>query len=315
MAIKIFKVLITAPWFTEEYLTKLKEDFIVDINPNERWYKEGELLGIISEYDGIIAGLDPFTDKVLKKASKLKIIARRGIGYDKVDLETCKMKNINLTNTPVPEEHEAVAEFTLGAILDITRNITFSSLSLKGRSWQRQKFLGRSLKDMTIGILGLGNIGLRVAEILRSLGSSIIYSDPFVETNRFTRVDIKELFKTSDLVSIHVPKNEGTIALIDKSLLSLMKRGSYLVNTARAEVINMTDLEMFVKNGTIASVALDVFPSEPPENYKFIGNSEVLATPHIAAFTKSSFNSIDKICYTNVVSVLLKKKEPEFRIV
>lgn len=315
MAIKIFKVLITAPWFTEEYLTKLKEDFIVDINPNERWYKEDELLGIISEYDGIIAGLDPFTDKVLKKASKLKIIARRGIGYDKVDLETCKMKNINLTNTPVPEEHEAVAEFTLGAILDITRNITFSSLSLKGRSWQRQKFLGRSLKDMTIGILGLGNIGLRVAEILRSLGSSIIYSDPFVETNRFTRVDIKELFKTSDLVSIHVPKNEGTIALIDKSLLSLMKRGSYLVNTARAEVINMTDLEMFVKNGTIASVALDVFPSEPPENYKFIGNSEVLATPHIAAFTKSSFNSIDKICYTNVVSVLLKKKEPEFRIV
>jgi phosphoglycerate dehydrogenase-like enzyme len=287
----------------------------VDINPNERWYNEDELLGIISEYDGIIAGLDPFTDKVLKKASRLKIIARRGIGYDKVDLETCKMKNITLTNTPVPEEHEAVAEFTLGAILDITRNITFSSLSLKGRSWQREKFLGRSLKDMTIGILGLGNIGIRVAEILRSLGSSIIYSDPFVENNRFTRVDVKELFKTSDLVSIHVPKNEDTIGLIDKSLLSLMKRGSYLVNTARAEVLNMADLETFVKNGTIASVALDVFPTEPPNDYAFIRESRVLATPHIAAFTRSSFNSIDRICYTNIVNVLLKEKEPRFRII
>ena len=315
MAIKIFKVLITAPWFTEEYLTKLKEDFIVDMNPNERWYKEDELLGIIGEYDAIIAGLDPFTDGILKKANRLKIIARRGIGYDKVNLETCKMKNIILTNTPVPEEHEAVAEFTLGAILDITRNITFSSVSLKGRSWQRQKFLGRGLKDMTIGILGLGNIGLRVAEILRSLGSSIIYSDPFVENDRFNKVDIKELFMTSDLVSIHIPKNEDTIGLINKSLFSLMKRGSYLVNTARAEVLNMTDLEMFVKNGTIASVALDVFPSEPPDNYNFIENGRVLATPHVAAFTESSFKSIDKICYTNVVNVLLKEREPEFRII
>ncbi len=307
--------MITSPWFTKEYLTKLKADFIVDINPNERWYREDELLEIIGEYDGIIAGLDPYTDKVLRKASKLKIIARRGIGYDKIDLETCRMKNIILTNTPVPKEHEAVAEFTLGAILDITRNITFSSISLKGRSWQRKKFLGRSLKDMTIGILGLGNIGTRVAEILTSLGSNVIYCDPFVQNNRFTRVDIKELFKTSDLISIHVPKNEETTGLIDRSLLSLMKKGSYLVNTARAEVVNNADLEMFVKNGTIASVALDVFSFEPPENYDFIENSRVLATPHIAAFTESSFNSIDEICYTNVVNVLLKGKDPVFRIV
>ena len=100
MAIKIFKVLITAPWFTKEYLTKLKADFIVDINPNERWYREDELLEIIGEYDGIIAGLDPYTDKVLRKASKLKIIARRGIGYDKIDLETCRMKILFLLTLP-----------------------------------------------------------------------------------------------------------------------------------------------------------------------------------------------------------------------
>ena len=291
------------------------EDFIVDVNPKERWYNEEELIEIISEYDGVIAGLDPFTDRVLRNASRLKVIARRGIGYDKVNLDTCRMKNIILTNTPVRDEHEAVAEFTLGAILDITRNIAFSSNSLKGESWQRHKFLGTGLKDMTIGILGLGNIGLRIAEILRSLGSTIIYSDPYVKNDNFTRVDVEELFRNSDLVSIHIPKNADTVDLVDKSLLSLMKMGSYLVNTARAEVLNMADLETFVKNGTIASVALDVFPTEPPNDFVFIRESRVLATPHIAAFTRSSFNSIDRICYTNIVNVLLKKEEPEFRIV
>jgi D-3-phosphoglycerate dehydrogenase len=315
LAIDILKILITAPWFTESYLSKLREDFIVDVNPNERWYKEEELMEIIGRYDGIIAGLDPFTDKVLQNASKLRVIARRGIGYDKINLDTCRMKNIILTNTPVPQEHEAVAEFTVGVILAITRNIASSSVSLKSESWQRYRFLGIGLKDMTIGILGLGNIGLRVANILKSLGSTIIYSDPFVKNDSFARVDIKELFMNSNLVSIHIPKNADTVGLIDKSLLSLMKKGSYLVDTARAEVLNMTDLETFVKNGTIASVALDVFPTEPPNDFVFIRDSRVLATPHIAAFTRSSFDSIDSVCYTNIVNVLLKRKEPKYRII
>ena len=141
---KKYKILITSPWFTQKYLEELEKHFTVVRNNMLRWFNEDELIEIISEYDAIIAGLDPFNKRVLEKAKNLKIIARRGIGFDTVDINYCKEHGIIVTNTPVQEEHKAVAEFTVGLIFDLIRNITRSVISLKEGSWERAKFFNET---------------------------------------------------------------------------------------------------------------------------------------------------------------------------
>ncbi|OWP56353.1 MAG: hypothetical protein B2I17_06470 [Thermoplasmatales archaeon B_DKE] len=309
------RVLITSPWFSPALLNRLEENFDVRANHMERWFTEDELCSIIGEFDAVIAGLDPFTSRVLENASNLKLIARRGIGFDTIDLLTCKRMGVKVTNTPVQEEETAVAEFTFSLILNLTRNISRSSYSLKSGSWQREKYLGKGIGEITVGILGLGHIGSRVAELVHKMGGLVIYYDPYVNSKTFRKANLTELFKESDIVSIHAPKTQETINMINREHFSLMKKGSHLINTSRAEIINMHDLEWAVNNGTIASVALDVFAKEPPEIDDFLISDNVLVTPHIAAFTEKSFSKIDEICCNNVEKVILNGVEPDYRIV
>jgi D-3-phosphoglycerate dehydrogenase len=306
------KVLITAPWFTKQYLDLLKERFDVTANSMKRWFTEEELLGIISDYQAVIAGLDPFTSKVIERAHNLKIIARRGIGYDNIDVESCKRRQIVVTNTPVPEEHQAVAEFTVGLILDAAKNITRSSNSLKSGSWERGAFQGRNIKGMTIGIVGLGNIGRMVAKIISAFGANVIYYDPYVKNPKFSAVDIDELFSKADVVSIHLPKTVETDHLIKSDLLDKMKQGSIIVNTSRSIAVVQEDLLKALRSGRI-SAALDVFDQEPPlHNDPLLELENVVATPHIAGLSVESFNAIDETCVNNVISVLKGRKAPKF---
>jgi len=306
------RILITAPWFTSFYLNKLKEHFIVDVNRMERWYTEDELSAMIYNYDGIIAGLDPFTKDVLSKAKNLKIIARRGIGVDNIDLEYCSSNNIVVTNTPIYIEHRAVAEFTLGLILDATRNITRSCISLKSGSWKRAEFLGKSLEGLTVGILGFGNIGKTLAELLNKLGTMIQYYDPYVKDSDFIRVNLEELFSNSDVISILAPLTSETRKLVNDKLLSKMKYGSIIINVSRGEIIDYGAIMKYVKSGHISCVATDVYDIEPPINRDFILNDRVICTPHIAAFAEDAFNEIDRICTENLIDLLINGNPPSY---
>ncbi len=311
---KKYKILITSPWFTQKYLEELEKHFTVVRNNMLRWFNEDELIEIISEYDAIIAGLDPFNKRVLEKAKNLKIIARRGIGFDTVDINYCKEHGIIVTNTPVQEEHKAVAEFTVGLIFDLIRNITRSVISLKEGSWERAKFLGRSLNNLTIGIIGLGNIGSTVASMLQSLGAKIMYYDPYVSDNKFLKVDLKDLFKLSDVVTIHAPLTNETLKLINNEIISLMKPDSYIVNVSRGEILDTESIVKAIKDKRLAAVAMDVFDQEPPENKDLLLNDKIICTPHIAAFSKEAFDKIDRICTKNVINVLIEHKEPDFKV-
>ena len=309
------KVLITAPWFTKSCLEDLKRNFDVTQNRKKTWFTEGELIEIIGQFDAVIAGLDDFTPSVIQKASNLKIIARRGIGYDKIDLPSCRDRGILVSNTPVPEEHLAVAEFAVGLILDVIRNITPSHTSLQNKSWEREAFVGRDLANSTIGILGLGNIGSTTARILKAIGAQVIYCDPYVNDSKYRKVDLDTLFRESDVVSVHLPKTHETMGLVNASRLSLMKKGSFLVNTSRGEVLNDADIVSALDNGILRGVATDVFSEEPPEHCVLLYRDDVIATPHIAAFSENSFLHIDTICVENVTNVLLNGTLPKFRIV
>lgn len=310
-----YKILVTAPWFTDHYLTVLEKDFDVTTNTMKRWFTENELKNIISEYDGIIAGLDPFNRDVLSRAKKLKIIARRGIGVDNIDLQYCKEHGIIVTNTPIPEEHVAVAEFTLGLILDAIRNITRSVISLKSGSWERKAFLGRTLRGIVIGIIGLGNTGRSLADMLKLLGATVVYYDPFVFDKDFQRVDLKTLFEISDVISINAPLNENTRRLIGKDLISLMKPRSYIVDVSRGQILNIDDVLQALDEGKLEGLALDVYDIEPPMNPRLLSHEKVICTPHIAAFSVEAFDKIDNICTKNIIKTLLYNEEPTFRVI
>lgn len=319
---KKYKVLITAPWFTKNNLETLMKYFDVTLNDKGRWLTEDELMSIISDYDAVIAGLDPFTANVLERASKLRIIARRGIGYDNIDLTKAKERGIYVTNTPIPNEVNAVAEFTISLILALTRYVVKShELMRKDPALAyrvRDSFLGKELDEMVIGIIGLGNIGSRVAEKLKLLGvKEIIYYDPYVNNPTYRRVnDLIELFSSSDVVTIHTPLTNETRGMINYEVLSRAKRGIFIVNTARAEVIVKEDLIRAIEEGIVAGAALDVFYKEPPDsNDYFMRSDKVIVTPHIAAFTERAFNDIDRICVENVIKVLIRNEEPNYRVV
>jgi len=306
------EILITAPWFTKECLERLKERFSVTTNILKRWFTEHELIDIIAHYDAVIAGSDPFTAAVVEKADKLKIIARRGIGYDNIDLAACKRRQILVTYAPIPEEHQAVAEFTVALMLDLTKNITRSNNSLRKGSWEREAFRGANIKGKTVGIVGLGHIGRIVARTISAFGANVIYHDPYVSCSEFKAVDLLELFSAADIVSVHVPKTNETEHLITSKLLGRMKPGSFFVNTSRSTAVVHDDLLMAIRSRRIAAAAIDVFDQEPPLHEPLLGLDNVVTTPHIAGLTSEAFSAIDNLCVNNVIKALEGKGKLEF---
>ena len=309
--IRLARVLVTAPYFSERHLRTLRERFDVDNDPLGRWFTEGELLASISKYDAVIAGLDPFPRSVIEKAERLKIIARRGIGFDKIDLAACKARGIFVTNTPVPDEHQSVAEFAVALLLDASKNVTRSVNSLRKGSWERRAFIGRNIEGMTVGIVGLGNVGKRVARLVTAFGAKVVYHDPYVDSEEFKAVSMEELFSSADAVSVHLIRTRETEGLIGAELLGRMKPGSVLINTSRSEVVASEALRSAVASGKLTA-GLDVFEREPPGDDPLLGFENVLPTPHIAAYTAESFDDIDGACAGNVVKVLEKGERPDF---
>jgi D-3-phosphoglycerate dehydrogenase len=315
------KVLIADEWFSDQHLVRLQNHFDVTCNTKRRWFTENELLDIIGDYDAVVAGQEPYTTKVLTKAKKLKLIARRGIGYDNIDLETAKRLRICVTNTPVQEEYDAVAELTIVLILDLLRRTVFACEYLRSSSykstrlWKRENFFGKGIRDSCIGIVGLGNIGRLVAKRATTLGSTVIYSDPYVEEPSLKRVPLGQLFEQADVVTIHVRSNEETRGMITYDLLSRMKEGSYLVNTARPDVVKTEDLKLALRRGILAAAAIDVFDTEPPMDDELLNMGNALVTPHIAGFTLTSLDRIDGTCSENLMAVLLNKGTLRNRVV
>lgn len=283
----------------------------------KRWYTEKEIIKIIGRYDAVIAGLDPFTANVLKESSNLKLIARRGIGYDNIDVKAARELGIKVSTTPIPEEHASVAEFTITLMLSLLRNITFANASLKTGSWEREKFVGKGMTDVSIGVVGLGHIGRRVAQMAERLGAKVTYYDPYVQDQEFRSVaTLAELFEHSDLVTLHVPHTSETHEMVNSTVLERMKHGSYLVNTCRAEVVNTRDFKRALRDGTLAAAALDVFEEEPPSKTDpLLRIRNLIVTPHIAAGTLASFSKMDEICVDSVIRVLVENEEPQFRVV
>jgi D-3-phosphoglycerate dehydrogenase / 2-oxoglutarate reductase len=269
-----------------------------------------EVRDMLQDMDAVIAGTEPYDRETIEKADKLKVISRVGIGLDNIDFEACLKQGIKVANTPEAPS-DAVADLTVAQIVNLLRSIHISNQSVKNGIWKR--ITGDSIRQIKIGILGVGRIGGRVINRLQPFGANIIAcdtNDKVIDRYRvkqrykdITWVDKDTLFKESDLISIHIPLNDKNYHFVGLSELSAMKKGSYLINTSRGSVVNEKDLESCLINKHLDGAALDVFEKEPYDGC-MINMENVLLTAHLSSSDKLSRYLMELGAVENCIKLL-----------
>ena len=251
--------------------------------------KTEELISNIVDTDIVVIRSSTKINKdILQEANKLKIIARCGVGIDNIDIEEATNKEIYVTNSP-NANIISVAELTIGLIISAARNIHTSNNSLKDKNWDRNKFLGTELYKKQLGLIGFGKAAREVAKRLTAFGMDIVFYDPYVDVSvdEANKVELDELLKTSDVISIHVVKNEETKNMINDEKLNLIKKGGILVNTSRGGIVD--EVALFQRSSDdVIFAGLDVFSKEPPDINKTFSTSNIVTTPHLGASTQEA---------------------------
>jgi len=253
-----------------------------------------ELARIIGEHDGlIIRSGTKVTAEILVNPGKLKGIARAGVGVDNIDIPEATRKGIIVMNTPGGNTLSA-AEHTMALILAMSRNVIPACNSLKDGAWDRKKYMGNQLNNKVLGLIGLGRIGMAVAQMAKGFNMKVLGYDPFAAPTDAEKSgvevteDLDRIYKEADYISVHVPRNEQTVNMIGAEQLEMMKPTVRLVNCARGGIINEDALYEALANKRIAGAALDVFPKEPPENTRFTELDNCIVTPHLGASTEEA---------------------------
>ncbi len=282
----------------------LEQQFELTMRP----YLDGqELLDAVPGYEVILMRVDQFiTRQVIEKADKLKIIAVASIGLDHIDRQAAAERGILVFNIPGGSS-QSVAEHAVGLILNITKKIAWANSDLKTGNWDRVKYRGWELEGKTLGIVGIGQIGMRVARLALAFGMKVIANDPYVRimydpnvwdgetpSNRIDLVSLEELLGRSDVVTLHCPLNEETRHLISARELAMMQPHAYLINTARGPVVDERALRNALLEKRIAGAAVDVFDCEPTRGVPFetplqdLDDSICILSPHLAGVTQES---------------------------
>lgn len=267
-------------------LNRLKESgYNVVLNPHGRKLTETEAIELVEAHKpvGILAGVEPMTHAVMATHAGLRAVARCGIGMDCVDQDAAKELGIAVTNTP-DAPTQSVAEIALGAILSMLRGIHRSCARIEAGHWERP--MGQLLSCQTVGLVGLGRIGSRLAELLAPFGCKVLGYDPYVTSRPGVEsVTFEELLAQSDIVSIHVPYSEQTHHLMDADAIAAMKPGAYLVNYSRGGLVDEVALEAALADDKLGGVALDCFEEEPYCGPLRMYPNAVL-TGHIGSYAK-----------------------------
>ncbi len=271
--------------------------------------KREELLNCIKEYDAMIIRADTPIDKELMDAGcNLKAIGMAGIGLNHVDVEYAKKKGIGVYNV-ADGSNDSVAELTIALMLNIVRKVSAASYATRNQKWDKHGFPGNQLKGKTMGIIALGKIGSRVAGFCQAFGMKVIAYDPFLDPKIAEQMNIElleldELLKRVDIISIHAPLTKGTYHLIGRKEIEIMKPCSFILNLGRGGVVDEEALYEALKSGHLAGAAVDVMEKEPPGESKLFELDNFIATPHIGAGTVEAQEHIALSIVTKVLDHL-----------
>jgi D-3-phosphoglycerate dehydrogenase len=275
--------------------------------------KEDELAKLAPEYDGFVvrSGVK-ITKKILEDGAKgkLKIIGRAGVGVDNIDKEAAKTVGIVVENTPFGNTN-AAAEHTLALMIMLTKHIIHSNKSMKEGKWDRKSFEGSELKAKTLGLIGFGNVGKKVARVALAFEMQVLAYDPFIEESKLKELGVKkaelnEIYSQSDFITVHVPLTDKTKGMIGEKEFSEMKDGVRILNVARGGVINEDALIGALNSGKVAAAGLDVYSEEPPMKKELINNEKVVCTPHLGASTLEAQENVALEVAEQIVLALKK---------
>nr|WP_320013731.1 phosphoglycerate dehydrogenase [uncultured Desulfobacter sp.] len=285
-----------------------QEGIEVDVNTG---LSPEELKEIIGQYDGLaIRSSTKVTADLLEAADNLKVVARAGIGLDNVDIDAATKKGVAVMNTPGGNT-VTTAEHAIAMMMALTRNIPRGTASLKAGRWDKKLLQGRELFNKTLGVVGFGNIGSIAAGLAKGLRMNVIVFDPnisseHIEKAGFEYVTLDELYARSDYITIHVPKLDATIDLLDAQAFEKMKTGVMVVNCARGGIVNEAALHDAIQSGKVAGAALDVFAIEPPSaDHPLLLLDQVIATPHLGASTKEAQTNVSVAAANQIIAYLL----------
>jgi D-3-phosphoglycerate dehydrogenase len=269
-----------------------------------------ELKEIIGQYDALaIRSTTQVTKEILESATNLKVIARAGIGLDNVDIDEATKKGVAVMNTPGGNT-VTTAEHAIAMMMALTRNIPRGTQSMKDGKWEKKLLQGREINNKVFGVIGFGNIGSIAASLAKGLRMKVIVFDPnisseHIEKAGFDYVTLDQLYEQADYITIHVPKMDATIDLLDAEAFAKMKDGVMIINCARGGIVNEAALYDAIKAGKVAGAALDVFSTEPPGENPLLTLDEVIATPHLGASTREAQINVAVAAANQIIAYLL----------
>ncbi len=268
--------------------------------------------------DAFLLQYAPADRKVFEALPNLKIVSRYGAGFDTINTEDARACGVWVGNSPDYGVHE-VASHAFAMALNLTRHLSFYDRDIREGKWHylTPGVLKRP-SNMTVGILGLGRIGKRFAHIARETYGRVIACDPHIMAYDFPpyveRVDMKTLFSTADVLSLHTPLNDETRNIVNGHVLDLMKPGSYLVNTARGGLVNVDDALAALDSGRLGGLALDVLPTEPPGDHPLVRHPRTILTPHAAFFSKEAEIELRRKAAQNIIT-FAKTGKPDYIVI
>jgi phosphoglycerate dehydrogenase-like enzyme len=269
---------------------------------------EAELMRLLPGCVGYLAGVEKVTARVLASTKDLRVISRNGVGCDTIDRAAAERLNIKICITPGANSR-GVAELAIGLLFALVRAFPASDSILKRGEWKRVQ--GMELRGKTLGVIGCGQIGRQVASMamgmeMKVLGYDLFKDPAFQPGSRFSFAELDELLTKSDAISLHCPMKPDGLPLLDGAAMNLLKRGAWLINTARAGLVEEEAVLDALEDGRLAGFATDVFSEEPPRDLRLVRHPRVVATPHIGGFTRESISC----AVERAVDNLLKELSP-----
>ncbi len=290
----------------ETLLKELSGKAELVLNPTGKPLSEEQLIPLVGDIDGYLAGLDSVTEKVIENAPRLKVISRYGVGCERVDLEAAAKNGIKVANTPGANT-QSVADLAMGLILSVARRIAFLDAQLKNGGWDRGN--GIEIYGKTIGIIGLGAIGKALALRAQGFSMKVLAYDPYIDSawataHGVTVCGLDELTASSDIISLHVPHTPETHNIISRDRIAGMRDGVIIINTSRGGLIDLDAAADFIESGKIWGVGLDAFEKEPPEKHRIWDFPNVVLTPHAGAHTAEAVDGMARMSIDNLFSLL-----------
>ena len=295
----------------QERVKALKEAFPGDVMINEKLirFTPDELVPFLQQCDCAIVGLDKITDEVLSQCPNLKVISKYGVGLDNIDFSACDKHGVKVVY-PKGVNKRSVTEEVLGSALSLLRNLYVTSNLLKSGTWLVQG--GQQLTGKVVGIVGVGHIGKDLIEVLKPFNCEILVNDVIDQAEYYhsvgaVEVTKEELFKRSDVISVHTPLDENTKHLIDAEALSLMKESAIVINAARGGIVDEEALKQALLNKKIAGAALDVYEVEPAQDHELLNIPNLMCMPHIGGNAKEAVTAMGIAAIENLVSTIKEK--------